>query len=128
MRQHELELARLDIQVAVITFEEPWRVEAYIQETGDSWPILIDPSRSLYQAYGMERGRSRDIFGWASWLSYARLMLRGRRLRRATSDIYQRGGDVLIDPDGVVRLCHVGQHPADRPAVKALLEIVHQAG
>jgi hypothetical protein len=33
-------------------------------------------------------------------------------------------GDVLIDPEGIVRVHHVGTGPADRPSVSSLPEIV----
>jgi len=48
-------------------------------------------------------------------------MLKGQKLRKPTGDIFQRGGDVLIDPTGIVRLHHVGKGPADRPTVETIL-------
>ncbi|HSH13152.1 MAG TPA: SelL-related redox protein, partial [Desulfurivibrionaceae bacterium] len=38
--------------------------------------------------------------------------------------IHQRGGDVLIDPNGMVRLHHIGKGPADRPRVEDILRLV----
>ena len=40
----------------------------------------------------------------------------------------QRGGDVLIDPDGIVRMHRVGKGPADRPGVERFLQIVAAGG
>jgi len=102
---------------------------AYVRDTDLAWPMLVDESRSLYAAYGMDRGGWWDIFGPPSWWAYARLLFRGRRLQRPGSDVRQLGGDVLIDPQGKVRVHHVGSGPADRPSVTSLLEIVrHAAG
>jgi hypothetical protein len=53
-----------------------------------------------------------------------KLLLRGRKVRRPSGDVYQLGGDVLIDPSGIVRLHHVGSGPADRPTVHSLLQAV----
>jgi hypothetical protein len=72
----------------------------------------------------MLHGRKRELWGPATVLVYLRLMLRGRRLRLPTGDTAQLGGDVLIDPAGVVRVHHVGSGPADRPAIEALLDVV----
>lgn len=105
-----------------VTFEDQERAEAYVRETRLPWPLLVDPSRSLYAAYGMHRGRWRDILGPAALGSYAKLMLQGRRPHRPTGDLQQLGGDVLIDPDGIVRLHHIGAGPADRPSVSSLLK------
>lgn len=112
------------MRVVVITFESKTVAATYVRDTRLDWPLLIDQDRSLYRAYGMERGRWQDVFGLASWKAYAKLMAGGRRLHRPTGDTRQLGGDILIDPQGVVRLHHVGSGPADRPSVAQLLEVV----
>ena len=52
---------------------------------------------------------------------------KGEKLRKSEGDVYQRGGDVLIDPNGMVSLHHVGVGPADRPAIETILNKVHSA-
>ena len=101
--------------------------EAYVRESNLSWPLLIDESLQLYRSYGMERDRWQDIFGLESITSYAKLMMRGRKPHMPVGDPYQLGGDVLIDPQGVVRLHHVGRGPADRPPVESILRVVRDS-
>lgn len=122
MRRHEDEIEALRLRVVVVSFETRGVAEAYVRETGLRWPLLIDPSRRLYQAYGMETGRWWALWGPATWWAYARLIARGHRPRPASADVRQLGGDVLIDPGGTVILHHVGDGPADRPAIARLLE------
>lgn len=110
--------------MVVVTFELGPLVQAYVQETQLKWPIVVDESRRLYTAYGMNRGKWWNIYGPASIWVYIRLLLRGRKLRRPQGDPDQLGGDVLIDPGGIVRLQHVGSGPADRPSVESLLRVV----
>lgn len=124
LQQHEDELAALGVEVLIVTFQAGPVVESYARETGLRWPILIDDSLSLYTVYGMGRGNWWQILGPASWGEYIKLLFRGRRLRRPTADPYQLGGDVLIDPQGIVRRHHVGRNPADRPPIPALLQVV----
>ena len=112
----------------MVTFEAGPLAKAYVDESPTSWPLLVDQDRSLYHAYGMERGKWWNIWGVASWRVYVALLLRGRRLRAPTNDIHQLGGDVLIDPQGTVRLHHIGAGPADRPTVAALLQAVDLVG
>ena len=126
MRRHEDQAEKLGLEIVVVTFEDRERAEEYARETGLGWPLLIDPRRSLYSAYGMGRGRWSAIWGPATWWAYVQLIRRGHRLRRPTGDIRQLGGDVLVDPMGRVALHHVGKSPADRPAVAALFERVRQ--
>ncbi len=66
-----------------------------------------------------------DVWGPRTWIAYFREMRKGSKPHKSDGDIYQRGGDVLIDPTGIVRLHHVGEGPADRPAVDKILELVY---
>ena len=109
-----------------MTFEGPAHAKDYVKETGFPWPILINESRSMYHAYGMGAGRKSGIFGPASIWVYFKLMVRGQFPRRPSGDPIQLGGDVLIGPNGVVRIHHVGRGPADRPAVPTILETIEK--
>jgi len=111
----------LGLQVVVVTFEAAPAAADYVRETGLPWVLLLDPARSLYTAYGIGRGRWWKLFGPATLWAYARLVARGQRPRRASGDVGQLGGDVLIDPSGRIALLHAGEGPADRPTISALL-------
>ena len=130
MQQHEHIVSELDIHVLIVTFEHGGVARAYVEESGLPWPILVDESRALYHAYGMLRGRVRDIWGPRTVWAYAKEFAKGR-VPRAPSrgvDTHQLGGDVLIDPSGIVRLLHVGSGPGDRPSVATLLAARKTAG
>jgi hypothetical protein len=47
--------------------------------------------------------------------------MRGKTPEQTRADTSQLGGDVLIDPEGTVRMLHAGSGPADRPSVAAIL-------
>ncbi len=65
-----------------------------------------------------------DIWGPKTWWAYFKEILQGHKPKKATGDIYQRGGDVLIDPDGIVRFHYVGDGPADRPSLDTIFQIL----
>ena len=109
-------------EVCVVTFEALPTAKDYVRQTQLPWPLLVDESRSLYKAYSMQRGDAWNIYGPASIWVYMKLLVRGRRLRKPGSDVHQLGGDILIDPNGVVQIHHVGAGPADRPAVSTLIQ------
>ena len=121
MQQAEREIADLGIRVLVVTFEAHPAARAYVEETGTRWPVISDESRSLYEAYGMGRARWRHLLGPSALLAYLREVARGRVPRWPSADPVQQGGDVLIDPAGLVRLVHVGAGPGHRPPVERLL-------
>lgn len=117
-------MQRRNTKVVVVTFEAGFLAQQYLTDTGLSWPLLIDESHATYQSYGMLSASFWDIWGPKTWLVYARELFKGAKLQQSAGDIYQRGGDVLIDPDGMVRLHHVGDGPADRPAVEQILNMI----
>jgi hypothetical protein len=123
LRQRAGELDAAGVRPLVITFEADFLARAYVEDTALPWPLLVDRDRAVYRAYAMGSARRRDVWGPATALAYARALLRGQRLERGDADVYQQGGDVLIAPDGIVRLHHVGRGPADRPPVARLLAI-----
>lgn len=110
----------------MVTFENDFFARAYAAETALPWRILVDDARALYGSYGMLRASFLDVWGPRTWWAYLKEIARGRKPGKSGGDICQRGGDVLIDPDGIVRLHHVGAGPADRPAVKTILAKIPQ--
>jgi len=121
------QLEALNIQPVLVVFDPLPQARAYADETGLDWPILVDVERVLYRKYGMDHASFADLWGPRIWWAYLVEFARGQRPRRWGSDVSQRGGDLLIDPEGVVRLHHVGADPADRPDPKTLLAIVRSS-
>jgi alkyl hydroperoxide reductase subunit AhpC len=122
LQRHESELKDRGVIVVVVTFEAGFLARNYAEDSGLAWPLLVDERRDLYHAYGMLTAGFWEIWGPATWWAYLKEMVRGRFPRKSEGDISQRGGDVLIDPSGIVRMHHVGKTPADRPSVASILE------
>jgi hypothetical protein len=121
LQQHAETLDELRVRVAVVTFEPSPVARQYVADTGVRWPLLIDEKRELYRAYGMLGAKFWDVWGPKTWVAYVKELVRGRIPARSAGDPMQRGGDVLFDPNGIVRVHHIGRGPADRPTVAALL-------
>lgn len=128
MRRRSEELEAAGIAVLVVSFEARERVRAYRDATGLAFPVLLDQTRRLYRGYAMDRAGFFDLWGPATWLAYARELLAGGRPGPGGGDTGQRGGDVLLDPAGIVRLHHVGAGPGDRPGIETLLRVVRGPG
>ena len=108
------------MQVIVITFETPG-VEAI-----SHYPYYYDSDRQLYRYFGMLRAGFWDLWGPHTLLAYLHLLMQGRKILRSKSDIHQRGGNVLIDPQGRVRFHHIGRGPADRPDIENILSFIEK--
>jgi len=121
LRDQEREFARRNVRIAVVTFENDFFARSYAEDTSLAWPILVDTTRKTYRSYGMLNASRGDVWGPKTWWAYLKELSRGGKLRKTEGDIYQRGGDVLIAPDGTVVLHHIGLGPADRPTVQSIL-------
>jgi len=127
LRDREKEFSRRNVKIAVVTFESGFLAQSYAEETSLAWPLLVDDTRETYRAYGMLSASFWDIWGPKTWWAYLKEILKGQKMKKSEGDLSQRGGDVLIDPDGIVSLHHVGAGPADRPAVESILERIPSA-
>lgn len=112
------------MKIVVITFSSRDIAHEYRKESGIGWPLLIDESREVYHAYGMVSGSFWDIWGPKTWWAYFKEILKGHKPKKAKGDIYQLGGDVLIDPDTIVHLHYVGAGPANRPSMGTIFQIL----
>lgn len=115
----------LDVQIVVVSFMGGPVADAWVREMGFDWPVVIDETRTLYAACGMFLGTRWNVWGPRTCWAYIKELFRGRTPRASAlaNDIYQLGGDVLVDPSGIVRLLHRGSGPADRPSIGTLLTV-----
>jgi peroxiredoxin len=122
--RHRDLLAVLDTTVVVVSFESLERIGWYLTDTEIPWPVLSDPHRRMYHAYGLGRaGVASDWFSPRAARAATGLvarMFQGTG-ERSHSDTHQTGGDFLIDADGIVRYAYRCRGPIDRPPVDELL-------
>jgi peroxiredoxin Q/BCP len=100
LRQHIADYERLDTQVLGITPQNPDFVRDYASANGITFPLLIDPDRTVTRLYGVYNLISRE----------------GINLPHNST--------FLIDRAGIIRFVHVGLRSTDVPdeaALRALL-------
>jgi len=125
-REHLLEVLahkdELDLQVVAVAFAPFDVLAGYQRRLGlDDVPVLSDPERRAYRAFGFGRGSIARV--WLDprvWRRYLSLIRHGRHPERVREDTLQLGGDVLIDPSGRVRWVYASRGPDDRPSLAAI--------
>lgn len=118
--------------VVMITFTTSGELDGYQQRRRLPFPILLDPDRQVYDAYGMGRGSFLDVWGWRAIRRYWQILRPsgpGSRsdLRPATEDTRQLGGDIVIAPDGRLAWGHWSERSTDRPSVDEIVRAVAEA-
>lgn len=124
MRRIYPEVHAIGGEIVAISFEPVERVAQLAAELDLPFPLLSDPERESYRAYGLNRGGWSEVFSWTTLRTYARLLLRGQRYQHRWSDWRQMGGDFVIDREGILRYEYRGRSPADRPDPVELLEVL----
>ncbi len=108
----------------MVTFDGDFMALAYVRETQLKWPLLLDETQALYTAYGMTRAHWWALYGPSAIWKYLVLIFSGTRPGKPGKDWRQLGGDILIDPAGIVRMHHKSTGPHDRPSVDMILRVV----
>jgi len=110
------------VSIVVVSFAERSKLVYYHEK--HQWPftILADPKRTAYQAFALKRLAWWQVFSAATLKRYLKLFSEGmKREDYGKQDIYQSGGDFLLDRGGNILFARRGQDPADRPSAEELL-------
>lgn len=116
-----------DTHIAAVTFADQERLAAHRDQLGLPFPLLADPDRAIYRQFRLGRTSFRRVYNPSTLLLYARLLRRGRKLRRPTEDTRQLGGDFVIDRTGQLLQGFWARSPDDRPSVDHLVAAVWRA-
>ena len=127
MRERQDEIDQLGAAVVVVTFESPDQVRRWAAGEPFPYPVFSDPARHAYAAFGLRRGRLRQIWSRSTIAFYARSLIRGHWPRWPHGDVGQLGGDFVLDAGGQVIFAYRSVDPADRPPVGQLLSALQMA-
>lgn len=123
--QYQAEFERLNTRVMIVTFGTLPAAEAWLEETCSPFQLLLDPERTVYRAYRLERSLRRS-WNLRTFWRYVQLLAGGRKWRGIQGDSAQLGGDFVVDSEGTLRLAYRSHDPADRPPVADLLTLLHR--
>jgi peroxiredoxin len=119
------EFAKRGVSVVVVSFAEPAKLNQYQQYHRWPFTMLADPQRAAYELFTLKRLSWFHVFSPSTLKMYLKLLREGvRRQDYGKDDIYQAGGDFLLDRDGHLLFAHRSQDPTDRPAAKKMLEVI----
>ena len=119
------ELDRRGIAVVAISFADPAKLAAYQERQRWPFELFADPQRRAYAAFNLKRLSWFRVFSPATLTRYLKLKLSRPGMKRegyGGDDIYQSGGDFLVDRSGTILFAYRAQGPADRPAPARLLQ------
>ncbi|CAN0394387.1 unnamed protein product [Lampetra fluviatilis] len=118
----------LAARVVLVSFSSCSRAKAWLNETGATFPMLLDPNRRLFAVLGLRVSVSR-VWSVATLIYYAEQIVAGRSLLQTAEgppeDLNQLGGDFLVGEGGRVLWSHPSHSPMDRPRLQDIQEALH---
>jgi hypothetical protein len=127
LRGQQKELDGLGAAVLIVSFEPPAQAVRLARTLGLPYPVLSDPERSAYRAFGLGQGSRERLWSRQTAGAYLRGLKDGHLPRWPRGDVAQLGGDFVINPEGNVTFAYRGTTPADRPPVAELVEAVRRS-
>jgi hypothetical protein len=124
LREHEPAFKQKGANLAAVGLGDRNYARLFQQETGITFPLLIDEQRVAYRAAGL---RSANVLHlWRSDNAQARTRAReaGHKQLRLGKDPFQLGGSFVFGPGNVDRFAHVSKTFGDNAAPDALLAAV----
>ncbi|KAL0967418.1 hypothetical protein UPYG_G00251980 [Umbra pygmaea] len=93
--------------------------------------MLLDRQRTVYRAFGLGSSYSK-VMSFKSLLKYAKYVASGQDFPdippRFLEDLYQLGGDFVLDEGGSVILSHPCKNPLDRPEAAQVVANISSKG
>lgn len=128
MKAFKAEFDRRGVAIVIVSFAEPAKLVPYLEYHRWPFTILADPERKAYAAFALKRMWWWRVFSPATLKLYLKLLRKGlQRQDYGKEDVYQSGGDFVLDREGNILFAHRSEDPADRPLIGSLLMAIDRS-
>ena len=110
-------------QVILVGLGNPLHAEEFRKEFAPSFPIVCDPEKQLYRAYGLGQGSLSGMASPTVLLRGLRAMTQGHIPGIPRGDVLQMPGVFMIDQEGQVRYSYYSKDASDHPPVESLIAL-----
>lgn len=112
--------------ILIVTQARPDVLSGFLSHYPQPVPVVGDPERVAYHAFGLERTSWWTFFRPGVIARYFKHMFTGQRMRKpyAGEDVRQLGGDFLLNRAGDMIYSYRNPDPTRRPTVAELLTAV----
>ena len=121
MRDHEAEFRERGASLAAVGLGDPGYARAFRDESGITFPLLVDVDRAAYRAAELRSASFRHLLRWDTFTAGRRARAAGHRQGRTGQNPFQLGGSFVFGPGNVDRYAHVNETFGDSAPVSRLL-------
>ncbi|XP_033498299.1 uncharacterized protein LOC117266957 isoform X1 [Epinephelus lanceolatus] len=124
LEKNQRSLDANSVEVVVVSFGCQEGASHWLQETNCPYDMLLDRDRKMYTAFGLGASLTK-VLNFSNMLLYAEYVVDNmefpRGLQSIQDDMFQLGGDFVLDERGRVLFSHCCQSPIDRPSMEDIL-------
>ena len=124
MRAHEDEFKRKGAHIAAIGLGDRTYARFFREETGISFPLLIDEDRLAYRAAGLGSGALWDVLRSANMAARKRAKAAGHRQHKLGKNPFQLGGSFVFAPGNRDLYAHASSTFSDNAGIAELLAAI----
>jgi hypothetical protein len=122
LREHESELTAKGARLAAVGLGDLLYARAFREETGITFPLLIDERREAYRAVGLKQASLLHVFRGDNFRARKRAKAGGHRQHKLGKAPFQLGGSFVFGPGDVDRFVHISETFGDNVPVELLLK------
>ena len=127
MRDREAEFRAAGANVGAVGLGDATYARAFREETGISFPLLIDADRVAYRAARLRNASLLHLLRRDNFAARKRAKEGGHRQHRLGQNPFQLGGSFVFGPGNVDRFAHVSATFGDNASTDELLAAVRGA-
>ena len=124
MREHEQEFRRKGANLAAIGLGDANYARLFREETGITFPLLIDAERQAYRAADLKKANLLHLLRSDNAAARKRAKAGGFQQKKLGENPFQLGGSFVFAPGNVDKFIHVSQTFGDNAAMADLLAAI----
>lgn len=121
MREHETTFREKGARLAAIGLGDVHFARAFREETGITFPLLIDERRQAYRAAGLRKASLLHLLRRDNKRARERAQAAGFRQHRLGKNPFQLGGSLVFGPGNIDRFAHFSGTFGDNASPAVLL-------
>jgi len=121
LRAHEGEIRAKGAALAAVSLGDAQYAKVFRQETGITFPLLIDGQKKAYDALEIKSGNIFHLLRRDNFAARAEARAEGHQQHKLGKNPFQLGGSFVFGPGDVDRFAHFSETFGDNAAVKDLL-------
>jgi AhpC/TSA antioxidant enzyme len=121
LREHQAEFRRRGANLAAIGLGDMRYARLFREETGITFPLLVDDGRIAYRAIELPKTSFFGLFRRENFIARTRARAAGHRQHKLGKDPFQLGASFVFGPGNKDRFTHLSAFTGDNASMASLL-------